>query len=93
MEQQGIMRQLPTDDQTIVDYLYRIAGEYGEKAAVLMGDAALFCFMLPFRGSGPMKRETTPHKLNCQLSTRVLVTQQRQGKLSCRIRQLMAAIK
>ena len=41
MEQQGIMRQLPTDDQTIVDYLYRIAGEYGEKAAVLMGDAAL----------------------------------------------------
>lgn len=37
MEQQGIMRQLPTDDQTIVDYLYRIAGEYGEKAAVLMG--------------------------------------------------------
>ena len=41
MEQQVIMRQLPTDDQTIVDYLYRIAGEYGEKAAVLMGDAAL----------------------------------------------------
>lgn len=41
MEQQGITRQLSTDNQTIADYLYRIAGRYGEKAAVLMGDAAL----------------------------------------------------
>lgn len=37
MEQQGIMRQLPTDDQTIVDYLYRIAGEYGGKSRCIDG--------------------------------------------------------
>lgn len=41
MEQQGTTGQSTTDDQTIVDYLYRIAGEYGEKSAVLMDDAAL----------------------------------------------------
>lgn len=41
MEQEGTTGQPFAGDLTIVDYLYRIAGEYAEKPAVFMADVAL----------------------------------------------------
>lgn len=41
MEQEGTTGQPFAGDLTIVDYLYRIAGEYAEKTAVFMADVAL----------------------------------------------------